>query len=84
MSNPQDRNRDLENTPPEPNHLDHHDSESRTLADNTLKDKVVKGGLYLALRQLVTVGLSVLSILVIAKQLGPTNYGIMVNALGIF
>jgi len=54
------------------------------LSEKSLKHKVVKGGLYLALRQLVSVGLSVLSILVIARVLGTTNYGILVNALGIF
>ncbi|MFK8182184.1 MAG: oligosaccharide flippase family protein [Phormidesmis sp.] len=53
-------------------------------AQQTLKNKVVKGGLYLTLRQLVTVGLSILSVLVIARILGPTNYGILVNALGFF
>ncbi len=51
---------------------------------SALKSKVVKGGLYLALRQLVSVGLSVLSILIIARQLGTENYGILVSALGIF
>lgn len=50
----------------------------------SLKQKVVKGGLYLALRQLVSVGLSILSILVIARVLGTENYGILVNALGIY
>ncbi|MEM6450069.1 MAG: oligosaccharide flippase family protein [Cyanobacteria bacterium P01_D01_bin.105] len=49
-----------------------------------LKQKVIKGGLYLTLRQLVSVGLSILSILVIARVLGPKDYGILVNALGIF
>ena len=53
-------------------------------SENTLKSKVVKGGLYLTLRQLVSVGLSILSILVIARKLGTDNYGILVNALGIF
>ena len=50
----------------------------------SLKQKVVRGGLYLALRQLISVGLSILSILVIARVLGTENYGILVNALGIY
>ena len=58
-----------------------HASES---SEQSLKQRVVKGGLYLTLRQLVSVGLSVISILVIAKALGPENYGILVNALGIY
>ena len=66
-----------------PTPLDRDDNRAG-LKNAGLKNKVVKGGLYLALRQLVIVGLSVLSILVIAKQLGPANYGILVNALGIF
>jgi len=49
-----------------------------------IKQKVVKGGLYLTLRQLISVGMSIVSILVIAKALGPSQYGILVNALGIF
>ena len=57
---------------------------NRISAQGELKQKVVKGGLYLTMRQIVTVGLSILSILVIARVLGPTNYGVLVNALGIF
>ncbi|MGB2923927.1 MAG: oligosaccharide flippase family protein [Limnothrix sp.] len=49
-----------------------------------LKKKVMRGALSLALRQVVSVGLSVVSILVIARELGPVNYGIVVNALGIY
>ena len=51
---------------------------------NNLKQKVMRGGLSLALRQLISVGLSLVSILVIARMLGPTNYGIVVNSLGIY
>lgn len=68
MSDPQDR----------PN------SDRVAPAEQSLKNKVVKGGLYLTVRQLVSVGLSILSILVIARTLGTDNYGILVNALGIF
>lgn len=46
--------------------------------------KVMKGGVYLAVRQMVSVGLSIVSILVVARQLGPTDYGVLVNALGIY
>ncbi len=61
-----------------------HEVEDSHFSDKSLKNKVVKGGLYLAVRQLVSVGLSLLSILVIARVLGTTNYGILVNALGIY
>lgn len=50
----------------------------------TLKGKIVRGGLYLTLRQLVSVVLSLISVLVIARILGPENYGIVASALGIF
>jgi PST family polysaccharide transporter len=50
----------------------------------TLKSKLVKGGLYLTLRQLLSVGLSIVSILIVARVLGTEDYGILVNALGIF
>ena len=53
-------------------------------SEQSLKQKVVKGGLYLTLQQLVSAGLSVVSILVIARALGPENYGILVNAFGIY
>ncbi|MGC1305628.1 MAG: oligosaccharide flippase family protein [Phormidesmis sp.] len=57
---------------------------SRPDPEQSIKHKVIKGGMYLTLRQLVSVGLSVVSILVIARTLGTENYGILVNALGIF
>ena len=50
----------------------------------SVKQKIIKGGLYLTLRQLISVGMSIISILVIARTLGPSDYGILVNALGIF
>ncbi|MGG6293244.1 oligosaccharide flippase family protein [Leptolyngbya sp. AN02str] len=49
-----------------------------------LKSKVLKGGIYLTLRQLVSNVLSIVSVLVIARVLGPENYGIVAIALGIF
>ena len=81
MSKPSDREiQDSSDTPAKKSMR----SQQNASKDNTLKQKVVKGGFYLALRQLVIVSLSVISILVIARVLGPTNYGILVNALGIF
>jgi PST family polysaccharide transporter len=49
-----------------------------------LKEKVLKGGIYLAVRQLSTAVLSLISVLVIARLLGPKNYGIVAIALGFF
>ena len=46
--------------------------------------KVVKGGLSLTLRQIFTAGLSMISILVIARILGPANYGIVTVTFGFF
>ena len=82
MSKPPERNVEEGNVeegnlPPDP-------SSSDSASQQNLKQKVIKGGLYLTLRQLVTVGLSILSVLVIARILGPRNYGVLVNALGIF
>ncbi|NJM56760.1 MAG: oligosaccharide flippase family protein [Synechococcales cyanobacterium RU_4_20] len=52
--------------------------------DKALKDKILKGGLSLALRQMVTSVLSLVSILVVARILGPKQYGIVAVAMGIF
>lgn len=49
-----------------------------------LKEKVLKGSIVLTIRQLLTAGLSLVSLLVIAKILGPKQYGIVTLALGIF
>ncbi|MDX2099580.1 MAG: oligosaccharide flippase family protein [Leptolyngbyaceae cyanobacterium bins.59] len=49
----------------------------------SLKQKLLKGGLYLAVRQLIGSALSLISILVIARVLGPENYGIVTIATGI-
>ena len=46
--------------------------------------KVVKGGLYLTLRQIFAAGLSMVSILIIARILGPSNYGIVTVTFGFF
>ncbi len=49
-----------------------------------LKGKVFKGGVYLTLRQFFAIGLSLISALVIARILGPENYGIVAVVVGIF
>lgn len=49
-----------------------------------LKSKVLTGGLYLTLRNVVAAMLSLVSVLVIARILGPKNYGIATVAVGIF
>ena len=49
-----------------------------------IKNKVLRGGIFLTLRQLLSSGLSVISMLVIARQLGPEKYGIVVSSLGVF
>lgn len=49
-----------------------------------LKEKVLKGSFYLTLRQLLASGLSLISMLVIARVLGPKDYGIISTALGLF
>ncbi len=45
-----------------------------------LKTKILQGGIYLTLRQLVGVALSLVSVLVIARVLGPEHYGIVAIA----
>ena len=49
-----------------------------------LKGKILKGSIVLTIRQLLTAGLSLVSLLVIARILGPDQYGIVTSALGIF
>ena len=49
-----------------------------------IKNKVLRGGIFLTLRQLLSSGLSVVSMLVIARSLGPEKYGIVVSSLGVF
>jgi len=46
----------------------------------TLKSKVLQGGIYLTIRQLAASALSLVSVLVIARILGPENYGVFVSA----
>lgn len=49
-----------------------------------IKNKVLKGGIFLTLRQLLSSGLSLVSVLVIARTLGPEKYGLVASSLGIF
>lgn len=51
--------------------------------NSSLKNKVLRGGVYLALRQLVGSLLSLVNVLVVARVLGPENYGIVAIASGI-
>ncbi|MEM7793965.1 MAG: oligosaccharide flippase family protein [Cyanobacteria bacterium P01_C01_bin.118] len=52
-------------------------------APKDLKQKVIKGGIYLTLRQLLVAVLSLANVLVIARALGPGRYGIVTITLGI-
>jgi len=49
-----------------------------------LKEKILKGGISLLIRQLLVSGLSLINILVIARILGSERYGIVTIILGIF
>ncbi|MGF1540312.1 MAG: oligosaccharide flippase family protein [Pleurocapsa sp.] len=50
----------------------------------SIKEKILKGGISLSIRQLFVTGLSLVNVLVIARILGPENYGIVTIILGIF
>jgi PST family polysaccharide transporter len=50
--------------------------------NQTLKSKVLQGGIYLTIRQLMGVGVSLVSVLVIARVLGPEGYGVVAVASG--
>ncbi len=47
------------------------------------KGKILKGSIYLTVRQLLSAGLSLVSVVVIARVLGPQKYGIAVTGIGI-
>lgn len=49
-----------------------------------LKSKVLNGGILLTLRSLVAAVISLISVIVIARILGPKNYGIATVSIGIF
>jgi O-antigen/teichoic acid export membrane protein len=48
------------------------------------QQQILQGGISLVLRQLLGTGLSIVSFFVIARTLGPEQYGIVASALGIF
>ena len=48
-----------------------------------LKQALLKGGIYITIRQFISLILSLLSILIITRHLGPTHYGWSVIALSI-
>ena len=50
---------------------------------SALKIKILQGGLYLTVRQLLGSALSLVSVLVIARVLGPERYGVVAVASGI-
>lgn len=50
--------------------------------NQTLKSKVLQGGIYLTIRQLIGVAVSLVSVLVIARELGPERYGVVAVASG--
>lgn len=50
----------------------------------SLKEKILKGGISLSIRQILVAGLSLINVLVIARILGPERYGIVTIILGIF
>lgn len=54
------------------------------MSNSNLKGKILRGGISLTLRQLLVAALSAISILVVARELGPASYGIFTIASGIF
>ena len=48
-----------------------------------LKEKVLKGSIVLTVRQIIGSILSLVSVLVVARTLGPEQYGIATTAIGI-
>lgn len=51
--------------------------------NQNLKNKVLNGGIYLAMRQIIGAVASLISILVVARILGPKNYGVVAVASGV-
>jgi O-antigen/teichoic acid export membrane protein len=49
----------------------------------TLREQVLRGGVYLVLRQGVGVALSFLGLLLLTRLIGPVSYGLYVTALGV-
>lgn len=52
--------------------------------NSDLKGRVLKGGISLTIRQILVSILSLSSVLITARVLGPENYGLVTVALGIF
>lgn len=50
---------------------------------SALKTKILQGGIYLTIRQLLGAAFSLVSVLVVARVLGPERYGIVAVASGI-
>lgn len=48
-----------------------------------LRERVLRGGIYLVLRQGLSVGIGVGGVLLLTRFLGPTNYGLYAGALAI-
>ena len=53
-------------------------------SNENLKQKVLRGGVSLTLRQLLVAALSLVNVLVIARMLGPGLYGVVTIVLSIF
>ena len=51
---------------------------------SSIKNKVLRGGVFLTLRQLLSSGLSLISVFVIARTLGPEKYGLVASSFGLF
>lgn len=49
-----------------------------------IRKKVLKGGILLAMREVVSASLSLVSVLVVARILGPEQYGVVAIVLGFF
>lgn len=52
--------------------------------DSGLKGRVLKGGMFLVIRQIISIGLSLAGVLLITRVIGPEKYGAYAAALGIY
>lgn len=50
----------------------------------SLRAKVMRGGAYLAGRQGLGMVLSIISVFLVTRLIGPENYGLFVSAFGVF
>jgi PST family polysaccharide transporter len=53
-------------------------------ASNTLRQAAFKGGMYLAGRQVVSIGLKLIGVMVTTRLLGPAAYGSYVSAFNVY